>query len=427
MSLNMDVRKNKLKLYSRSLQDNAILNPLLVWFMLAMVLANVGGNMYGPLLPLYLTSLKANVVQVGLFFTLSQIIPLTLQILGGWISDSLGRLRSIAIGSIAGVISYIALILSPSWQWVLLGEGLGAITRSLVAPSFGAFIAERSSEQHRAKVFGVTNMIFMIVAVIGPPIGGFIAQRFGFRMMLVIAAILYVFATIIRVIMARYAAQNGEKDVQPLTLQSLKANMGLMFSMLMAGGLVTWILLTDGVRDIGYALSMNLLPIFLQEEGGLNLEQIGLLEAVFGVFMMIITLPAGWLADKWGERRVIASGFLMQFAALLVFIEAKGFFGFAVAWAILGVGVGLMAPAYDALVSKAFPEKMRGIGFGLFQTSLGLISLPAPAIGAQLYEKYGPRFPFRLTAFLTLVTVIPIWFKFKLQKDALHQIRRQDT
>ncbi|PWH16711.1 MAG: hypothetical protein DDG59_09195 [Anaerolineae bacterium] len=427
MTMRLEIRKDKLKLYSPSPQENAILNPLLLWFMLAMVLANVGGNMYGPLLPLYLTSLKANVVQVGLFFTLSQIIPLGLQILGGWISDSLGRLRSVALGSLAGVISYVVLIFAPTWQWVLLGEGVGAITRSLVAPSFGAFIAEQSSEQNRAKVFGITNTIFMVVSVIGPPVGGFIAQRFGFRIMLLVAALLYILATVIRVIMARYAARNGEKTSEPLTLQSLKKSMGLMVSMLLAGGIVTWMLLTDGVRDIGYALSMNLLPIYLQEEGGLNLEQIGLLEAVFGVFMMLITLPAGWLADRWGERRVIAGGFLMQFVAFFVFIEAKGFWGFALAWAILGAGVGLMAPAYDALVSKAFPEKMRGIGFGLFQTSLGLISLPAPAIGAQLYEKYGPRFPFRLTAYLTLLTIVPVWFKFKLKKDEPDLSQKQDT
>src|SRR4030067_1558959 len=114
-----------------------LLNNALRLFMAAMVLANISSHMYAPLLPLYLKSLDANVVQVGLFFTLAQIIPLVLQILGGWISDSLGRLRSIAMGSLAGVLAYIGMILAPTWQWVLLGEGFGAITRSLVAPSFG--------------------------------------------------------------------------------------------------------------------------------------------------------------------------------------------------------------------------------------------------------------------------------------------------
>lgn len=414
METSVVIKEEKLRLYSSTPSSQAILNPQLLWFMLAMVLANVGGNMYGPLLPLYLKSLNANIIQVGLFFTLSQIIPLGLQILGGWISDSLGRLRSIAIGSVAGVLSYVGLILAPTWQWILLGEGLGAITRSLVAPSFGAFIAEQSAEKNRARVFGLTNTIFMVVSVVGPPLGGFLAFRYGFRFMLSCAAFLYLLATLIRVVMARHAAKSREAKTKTLTVNSLRANLGTMISLIAAGGLVTWILLTDGVRDIAYALSNNLLPIYLQEDGGLNLQQIGFLEAVFGVFMMITTLPAGWLADKKGERIGIASGFILQFVALIIFTRSSSFWGFAIAWAMLGVGVGLMSPAYDSLVSKAFPEKIRGTAFGLFQTSLGVVSLPAPAIGAQLYERFGPRFPFRLTAFLALVTVVPVWQKFKL-------------
>ena len=81
-----------------------LISRKMLLFMVAMVLANTGGSMYGLLLPLYLISLNASVVQIGLFFTLSQIVPLALQILGGWISDSLGRLRSIAMGQRGGSV-----------------------------------------------------------------------------------------------------------------------------------------------------------------------------------------------------------------------------------------------------------------------------------------------------------------------------------
>jgi MFS family permease len=73
-----------------------------------------------------------------------------------------------------------------------------------------------------------------------------------------------------------------------------------------------------------------------------------------------------------------------------------------------------MSPAYSSLISKAIPEKLRGTAFGLFQTSLGLVSLPAPAIGAQLWQRFGPRFPFTLTAWISLLAIFPVWFKFKL-------------
>ena len=106
-----------------------MISPWLWLFLVAMIFANIGGNMYGPLMPLYLTELKASVAQVGWFFTISQIIPLLLQILGGWISDSIGRLRAIAIGSTVGVFVFIPLVLASTWQWLLLAEAFGAVAQ----------------------------------------------------------------------------------------------------------------------------------------------------------------------------------------------------------------------------------------------------------------------------------------------------------
>jgi hypothetical protein len=50
----------------------------------------------------------------------------------------------------------------------------------------------------------------------------------------------------------------------------------------------------------------------------------------------------------------------------------------------------------------------------LVRGGLGLFSLPAPAIGGQLWERVNPGFPFQLTAWATLLSVVPVWLKFKL-------------
>ncbi|MEW6406771.1 MAG: MFS transporter, partial [Chloroflexota bacterium] len=337
-----------------------LLSGLLILFLFAMILANLGGNMYGPLMPLYLTDLQASITQVGLFFTLSQIIPLLLQIIGGWVSDSLGRLRAIAIGSVVGIFVFIPLILAPTWQWLLLGEALGAITRSLVGPSFDAFIAEHSSEENRARVFGMTSSIFMVVSVIGPPVGGWLAGTYGFKFMLLIAAILYIMATVIRVGMAREAAKGPQPHARPLTVAGLKSNLGAMFGMIGAGGLITWILLTDGVRDVSFALSMNLFPVYMEDIGKLSIGQIGWVNGIFGLFMMLSTIPGGWLADKKGERVGIATGFILVGLSLfmLVMVPAGSFIMYAAGWSLAGVGVGLLTPAYQSLISKAVPQNL---------------------------------------------------------------------
>lgn len=409
-------------------KEKPLLSNTLKLFMVAMVLANIAGEMYGTLLPLYLKELNANVVQIGLFFTIARIIPLAFQILGGWISDSLGRLRSVAIGSTAGLLGYIAALLAPTWQWVLLSEALGATTRSLIGPSFSAFIAEESTEENRARVYGITESIFMLVTVIGPPLAGFLVGAFSFRFMLFIAALIYAAATAIRIWMARRVSKSGAstkaanaegappENTPRLSLASLRQNLGTVTALLLSGGILTWIVLTDGVRDIAFSMSFTLESLYLEEIAGLSIQEIGFLPAIFGLCMMAITIPAGWLADKKGERVAIALGFLLHGGAIWLFLQATNFGLYAASWALFGIGAGIMSPAYQSLTSKAVPENMRGTAFGLIHSGLGLFSLPAPAIGAQLWERVSPRFPFQITAIISLLTVIPAWFKFKLNK-----------
>ena len=393
-----------------------LLSGLLILFLAAMIFANIGGNMYGGLMPLYLKDLGSSIPQIGLFFTISQIVPLFLQILGGWISDTLGRLRAIAIGSVFGVIGFIPLVLADSWGWLVMSVAIGSVARALVGPSFDAFIAEHSSEENRGKVFGISQTIFMVVSVVGPPLGGWLAEDYGFKLMLLVAGVFYFIAAIMRIGMAREAAKTAGTVRKELSFASLKSNLITMFGMLFSGGLITWILITDGFRDVSFQLSGNLFPVYMQEIGGLSIQQISWATALFGLCMMLVTIPGGWLSDKVGERVGIALGMVLMGGSLFILInipQGNQWLYFA-GWALAGMGVGVSTPAYQSLISKAVPQNLRGMAFGLFSTSLGIVSLPAPWIGAQLWERFSPQFPFTITAIAILLSIIPIWLKFKL-------------
>jgi hypothetical protein len=52
-----------------------ILSNTLIVFMVAMVFANIAAEMYMTMLPLYMRYLGADVMQIGVFFTVSQIVP----------------------------------------------------------------------------------------------------------------------------------------------------------------------------------------------------------------------------------------------------------------------------------------------------------------------------------------------------------------
>jgi MFS family permease len=397
-----------------------LLTPLLLLFMVAMILANMGGNMYGPLEALYLKELGAGIGQIGLFYTLANIIPLLLQILGGWISDSLGRLRAIAIGSVVGIFVYVPLILASRWEWVLIASALSAVTRSLIGPSFDAFIADHSLPENRARLFGITQTLFGVVSVVGPLLGGYLVEAIKFKGMLIVAAMLYLLATAIRVGMAREASRGQAANLQRLTFASLKINLGAMIGLILAGGLFTWIMITDGVRDIFFNMSFSFLSVYMQDIASLSISQIGIMNSIFGVAMMAVMIPAGWLADKAGERVNIAISFLFLAVSISMIASlppASPAWMYGLGWVIAGIGVGLSTPAYQSLISKAVPRRLRGVAFGLFSTSLGLVSLPAPMIGGYLWENINPQFPFMLTAFASLLSIIPVWLKFKVSGD----------
>lgn len=407
-------------------EKQVLLPPVLRWFLFAMILANIAAGMYPILLPIYMTKIGASVQQVGIAFTLSSVVMLVLQIFGGWISDSIGRLKAVAIGSAGGVLGFVALALAPTWQWMMVAVMAISFPRALVAPSFGAFIAENSSTENRGKVFGLTDTIFQITGVVGPALGGYLAGLWGFKGMLVVSAAIYVLAAVLRVWMATtMRSDTTPQGAQTFSTDSFKASFKKMWGMIIGGGLLTWLLVTDGVRDIAYRLSGELQPLYLEQIGGLTVEQIGLLGSIFSVAWMMAPVLSGKLSDRYGERVPISIGFVLLFVSMMIFLNTAVYAGFILSWVVSGVGVGLLSPAYQSLISKAVPHHMLGIFNGVFSSSIGVISLPAPYIGAILWDRVSPSFPFYITAFVALVTVVPAWLYFKAPEKPIGEDGRE--
>ena len=400
-----------------------LLTPVLRWFLVAMAFSSISGILAFSLLPLYMKEMGASVANVGFAFTITSLVPLALQIIGGWVSDTIGRLRTMALATVAGNIGLGLLVWAPTWQWVAIALSIIFIATSLVGPSYGSFIADQSTEENRGKVYGVTSTISSIAQVIAPPLAGFLAFNYGFKTMLSVALGAYTICTVLRLWMAFSTKMNGHSKAEKLSFQSLKSNLGEMVGLVLAGGLVTWILIADGISDINFRLIGSLTPIYQETISGLTLEQIGLLGSVQAIVFMIFATPSGWISDKYGERLGILGGFVFSAVGIMIYLPATSFLQYAIAWVVFGIGGSMINPAFSSLVSKAIPEHIRGTAFGFFSTSLGLISLPAPWLGAQLWERFSPQTPFQVTAIGAVLIGIFCWFKLVLPKDEAADVK----
>jgi MFS family permease len=144
-------------------------------------------------------------------------------------------------------------------------------------------------------------MMFMAVTVIGPPLGGWLAQRYGFRNMLMAAWGLYLLATGIRIGMSHWAAKHIGVPNHPLRLADLFNNLRTLNGLMVWGGLIVWLIAIYGLLEISIVMSNSLMPLFSEAIGGMNFQQVGWLGAFFGLSTMLANWPGGWLADKHGS------------------------------------------------------------------------------------------------------------------------------
>jgi MFS family permease len=127
--------------------------------------------------------------------------------------------------------------------------------------------------------------------------------------------------------------------------------------------------LTDGLNV--------LLPLWTQEFG-LSLTQVGILKTIFTAMLAGFQLPAALLAERFGERALLASGTVVIGLGFALLGFAGGFPSLALGLVFAGLAAGCQHPLASALVSKAFAGgRLRAaLGTYNFAGDLGKVALP---------------------------------------------------
>ncbi|HEY7038012.1 MAG TPA: MFS transporter [Methylomirabilota bacterium] len=130
----------------------------------------------------------------------------------------------------------------------------------------------------------------------------------------------------------------------------------------------------DGFSDILYIL----LPVWATEFG-LSFAQVGLLKTLYTGGMASFQLPAGLLAERRGEARLLAAGTAVTALGFLAAGLTGGFLALILCLAVAGLGSGCQHPLSSSLVSKAYETGPRRTALGTYNFSgdLGKVAVPA--------------------------------------------------
>lgn len=372
--------------------------------LISTILANTGGRMTRPFMPLYILALGGGVTEIGIFFTVNTLAAALLRPLGGWFSDRIGRLQAVAIGAVFSFGGQLGYALSPSWGWLLVAAIVMAFGRAVVGPSYQAFIAEAAPKGQTAQTFGLVNGLFTICQIIGPALGGWLAARYELRIMFWAAVVFMTGGTILRILPAFGLTFDWGK----VQVSQLKQGLGSLWLGLIGGGLLTWLFITDSLRDVGVQLHDSLQSVLL-ETNGIDEAQIGLLFSLHAVVYLLVNLFGSRLADRWSAAGALALSGILHAVALGLLALSLTPTAFIAYFVLSATALALGDPAFDAFLAKATPPERLGLTFGIFSTAISIASAPAPYIGSLLWEGVTPVAPFVGGAVFLFVAGIVTW------------------
>lgn len=142
-----------------------------------------------------------------------------------------------------------------------------------------------------------------------------------------------------------------------------------------------------GLTSIRFGLPI--LAPFLRDALRLSLAQVGVLLGAFDVGALLLFIPRGVLADRWGERAVLAGGALFTAAVTAVATAAHGFWPLALLLAVAGLGYGSGQTAGNQVVSQVFTAAGRGTAMGVRQSGLPIGGLFAAVIVPPVATAFG--------------------------------------
>ena len=140
--------------------------------------------------------------------------------------------------------------------------------------------------------------------------------------------------------------------------------------------------LHDGFADIVYIL----LPLWAAEFH-LSFAEVGFLRTLYSGGMALFQIPAGLLAERFGERVVLAAGTAVTAAGFVVAGWAGGFLALGLVLLGAGLGSGVQHPLSSSIVSRAYETGARRTALGTynFAGDLGKVALPAAvALGSTV-------------------------------------------
>lgn len=321
----------------------------------------------------------------------------------GVLANRMGRRNLLILGWLFALPVPVILMEADHWNWIIAANILLGINQGLAWSSTVVMKIDLVGERNRGFAMGLNEFAGYVALAAVAFATGYIAHEYGLRpypFYLGIALAVVGFVTSLIFI------KDTKKHV---LLESVVSTIPKLRNVFWDTtwnhrniGSVTQAGLVNNLND---GMVWGLFPILLAAKG-FDLNEIGIIVAIYPAIWGIGQLFTGSLADKFCKKNLLFWGMLLQGVALVAMLWANTFGLFAALSSVLGIGTAIVYPTFLAAVSDYTHPQERPKSIGIFRLWRDLGYAIGAILTGLIADKYGLSAPILLIGLLTVLSAL---------------------
>lgn len=288
----------------------------------------------------------------------------------GLVADRVGPARVFTAGAWLSAVCFAAYVFPPSFAGLLALRVLQGVSGGCIYGTAPAVVTLSTPRERRGRALGIMSLGLALGLAVGPPLGGLLVERFGWR------AVFLFRAPVAALLGALAAARLARGLPAPRALGS--AGRRFRVSAAARWRVVHPLMLAFLANYAQFAVWL-LVPFYLVGVLGLAAGVGGLLFMLTPIAAAAAAPVAGWVTDRWGPRWPVAAGLAVETLGLAVvsrFTADTPWPEVAAGLALVGLGLGVFQVPNLAQAMAEFPPSAHGAAGGLafMSRTLGVVT-----------------------------------------------------
>jgi MFS family permease len=357
-------------------------------------------------MPAFLASMGAAAAWLGLIEGVSDGVSSVSKLTSGYLTDHLRRRKPVAVaGYVVTACGTAAFGLATAAWHVLLARSIAWLGRGVRTPVRKALMAGSVDRDSIGRAFGFERMMDTVGAIVGPAsalvlleaLDGDYASLFSLTLLPgLVAAGLIAFAV----------RERAREPVPHVSFAgSVRALSPRFRGFLVAVGLF-------GMGDFSHTMLILLAAQELAPTWGSAVAASFAtgLYLLHNVLYAAFAFWAGWLADRFDKRRLLAGGYLLAaLMAIAVVLLPMNVWALAVVFCLGGIYVAIEETLEDSLCAELVDESQHGMAFGTLATINGLGDFASSLTVGFLWSTMGTGAAFGYSAILFVTGSFLVW------------------